>query len=144
MDGDRLQLKGTWTKSGKYREIAIRTPEQRTVLNDAKRLSVGRSQIPSDLRYRDQLPRFRAQCDKAGTHGVHGLRHNYAQERCRQLAGWQSPARGGPCSHQLRQVQRQCDLSARFLLSEEMSMAVSKLPQFILGDSDDRRLSREQ
>ena len=85
--GDRLKLKDTWNKGGKYREIVIRTPEQRTVLNEAKRLAAGRSLIPSNLRYRDQLQRFRAQCDKTGIHGVHGLRHHYAQERYRQLTG---------------------------------------------------------
>ena len=39
---DRLKkLKDTWTKGGKYREIAICTPEQRDVLNATKRLAVG-------------------------------------------------------------------------------------------------------
>jgi len=83
--GDRLKLKGTWTKGGKYREIVIRTPEQRQVLNEAKRLTTGGSLIPASMRSRDQLQRVRTQCDKAGIHGVHGLRHRYAQERYRQL-----------------------------------------------------------
>jgi hypothetical protein len=99
--GDRLKLKDTWTKGGKYRESAIRAPEQRTVLNAAKRFAAGGSLIPLNLSYRDQLQRFRAECDKAGIHGGHGLRHNYAQERYHQLTGWQSPSRGGPRSSQL-------------------------------------------
>ncbi|MYN18490.1 integrase [Rugamonas sp. FT107W] len=131
--GDRLKLKDAWTKGGKYREIAIRTPEQRTVLNEAKRLAAVGSLIPSGLRYRDQLQRFRAQCDKAGIHGVHGLRHNYAQERYRQLTSWQSPARGGPRSSQLGPEQRQRDLSARLLLSEEMGHGREQITAIYLG-----------
>jgi hypothetical protein len=131
--GDRLKLKDTWTKGGKYREIAIRTPEQRTLLNEAKRLAADRSLIPSNLRYRDQLQRFRAQSDKAGIHGVHGLRHNYAQERYRQLTGWHSPSRGGPRSSQLGPEQRQRDLSARLLLSEEMGHGREQITSVYLG-----------
>ncbi|NRR30465.1 integrase domain-containing protein [Oxalobacteraceae bacterium] len=131
--GDRLKLKDTWTKGGKYREIAICTPEQRTVLNDAKRLAAGGSLIPPNLSYRDQLQRFRAHCDKAGIHGVHGLRHNYAQDRYRQLTGWHSPARGGPRSSQLGQEQRQSDLSARLLLSEEMGHGREQITSVYLG-----------
>lgn len=131
--GDRLKLKDTWTKGGKYREIAIRTPEQPTTLNEAKRLAVGGSLIPASLRYRDQLQRFRAQCDKAGIHSVHGLRHHYAQERYHQLTGWQSPARGGPRSSQLTGEQKQRDLSARLLLSEEMGHGREQITAVYLG-----------
>jgi hypothetical protein len=56
--GDRLKLKDTWTKGGKYREVAIRTPEQRTVLNEVKRLVAAGSLIMANLRYRDRLQRF--------------------------------------------------------------------------------------
>ncbi|WP_229213042.1 MULTISPECIES: integrase domain-containing protein [unclassified Duganella] len=125
--GDRLKLKDTWTKGGKYREIAIRTPAQREALNEAKRLAASGSLIPEQMRYRDQLQRFRSQCDKAGIHGVHGLRHHYAQLRYLLLTGWQCPARGGPRSSQLNPAQRQRDLSARLLLSEELGHLCSFL-----------------
>lgn len=131
--GDRLKLKDTWTKGGTYREIAIRTPEQRTVLNEAKRLAAGGSLIPSNQSYRDQLQRFRTRCDKVGIHGVHGMRHNYAQERNRQLTGWQSPARGGPRSSQLGSEQWQRDLSAHLLLSEEMGYGREQITAVYLG-----------
>jgi hypothetical protein len=131
--GDRLKLKDTWTKGGRYREIAIRCPEQREVLNDAKRLVGGGSLIETRMRYRDQLQRFRAQCDQAGIHGVHGLRHRYAQERYCQLTGWRSPVRGGPHLCQLNPVERQLDLSARLLLSEEMGHAREQITAIYLG-----------
>lgn len=131
--GDRLKLKDTWTKGGKYREIAIRTPEQRQVLNEAKRLTTGGSLIPATMRYRDQLQRFRAQCNRAGLHGVHGLRHHYAQERYRLLTGWLSPARGGPRSSQFSPEQKLRDLSARLLLSEEMGHGREQITSIYLG-----------
>lgn len=82
-----IKIAQGWADGGKYREITIRTPEQRTVLNEAKRITAAGSLIPSKLRYRDQLQRFRAQCDKTGIHGVHELRHRYAQARYHQLTG---------------------------------------------------------
>nr|WP_315253445.1 phage integrase N-terminal domain-containing protein [uncultured Duganella sp.] len=131
--GDRVKLKESWTKGGKYREIAIRTPEQREVLNEAKRVADGGSLIPTHLRYRDQLQRFRAQCDKAGIHGVHGLRHRYAQERYKQLTGWLSPTCGGPRTSQLSAEQKQRDMSARLLLSEELGHGREQITAVYLG-----------
>lgn len=131
--GDRLKLKDTWTKGGKYREIAIRTPEQRQVLNEAKRLAANGSLIPASMRYRDQLQRFRTQCDKTGIHGVHGLRHRYAQERYRQLTGWPCPSCGGPRSSQLNVEMKERDLSARLFLSEEMGHRREQITAVYLG-----------
>ena len=96
--GDVLRLKDTWTKGGKAREVPIRSIEQRALLDKAKQLAGNGSLIPAELRYRDQLNRFRSECSKAGINGVHGLRHQYAQTRYEQLTGWQSPAAGGPTS----------------------------------------------
>lgn len=103
------------------------------MLNEAKRLAAGGSLISSNLSYRDKLQRFRAQCDKAGIHGVHGLRHSCAQDRYHQLTGWQSAARGGPRSAQLSQEQKQRDLSARLLLSEELGQGREQITAVYLG-----------
>ena len=35
--------------------------------------------------------RFEYQCRKAGLHGSHGLRHEYAQQRFQELAGFAMP-----------------------------------------------------
>ena len=91
--GDVLRLKESWTKGGKYREVPIRTAEQRALLAEAKQLAGNGSLIPAELRYRDQLQRFKSQCAQAGIHGVHGLRHQYAQTRYENLTGWKSPGR---------------------------------------------------
>ncbi len=43
--GDRLVLKDSWTKGGREREIPIRTPEQRRLLDEAKALAKGKSLV---------------------------------------------------------------------------------------------------
>jgi hypothetical protein len=60
-----LRLQDSWTKGGKYREVPITTAQQRAVLDAAKALAGKGSLIPPGMRYRDQLNRFRAQCDNA-------------------------------------------------------------------------------
>ncbi len=44
---------------------------------------------------------FATSAGRAGIHAFHGHRHLYAQERYREMTGWQCPARGGPTSRQL-------------------------------------------
>jgi len=118
--GDVLRLKASWTKGGKYREVPITSTEQRALLAEATQLAGKGSLIPAELRYRDQLQRFKAQCAKAGINGVHGLRHQYAQTRYEQLTGWQSPAAGGPTAKQLTPQQKAIDRAARQTISVEM------------------------
>ena len=118
--GDVLRLKASWTKGGKYREVPIRTAEQRALLNEAKQLAGRGSLIPPELRYVDQLQRFKSQCFKVGICNVHGLRHRYAQERYKELTGWASPAAGGPRAKQLTLAQRVIDRDARQAISREL------------------------
>lgn len=131
--GGVLRLKDSWTKGGKYREVPIRTPAQRAVLDEARRLTGAGSLIPSDLRYRDQLQRFKAQCARAGIHGVHGLRHQYAQTRYVELTGWASPAAGGPTSKQLTHEQKASDKRARETISIEMGHHRIQITAVYLG-----------
>lgn len=131
--GDVLRLKDSWTKGGKAREIPIRTLEQRTLLDEAKRLAGSASLIPAELRYRDQLNRFKAQCAKVGIHHVHGLRHQYAQTRYATLTGWHSPAAGGPTSKQLTPQQRAIDTQARQIISIEMGHQRIQITAVYLG-----------
>ena len=50
--------------------------------------------IPSKRGYVEQVKRCERQTAAAGLHKRHGLRHAYAQERYRELTGW-NDARGG-------------------------------------------------
>jgi len=118
--GDRLVLKDSWTKGGRAREIPIRHVEQRQVLDEAKRVAGRGSLIPADQSYVQQLRRFEYQCDRAGIHRVHGHRHQYAQERYRELTGWSAPAAGGPRSKELTREQKLIDRDARLTISREL------------------------
>lgn len=131
--GNILRLQDGWTKGGKYREVPITTMQQRAVLEAAKALAGKGSLIPAQLRYRDQLNRFRAQCDKAGIHGVHGLRHEYAQRRYAELTGWACPASGGATSRRLDALQKLVDRDARLKLSAEMGHGREQVTSIYLG-----------
>jgi integrase len=131
--GTVLRLKDTWTKGGKYREVPIRTMAQRALLEQAKRLAGAGSLIPIELRYRDQLQRFKSQCAKAGIHGVHGLRHQYAQARYEQLTGWRCPAQGGPTNRQLTPAQKAIDQQARQTISIELGHHRLQITAVYLG-----------
>ena len=51
---------------------------------------------------------------------MHGHRHQYAQERYRELTGWDAPAAGGPASRTLTPAQKEIDRAARLTISEEL------------------------
>jgi len=118
--GDRLALRPSWCKGGRSREIPIRTEAQRQLLDEAKAFAGRNSLIPRESKYVDQLRRFEYQCRRAGIHHVHGHRHAYAQQRYRELTGWNSPAAGGPSSKSLTPEQRAVDHEARLTISREL------------------------
>jgi len=130
---DKLRLKDSWTKGGKYREIPTTTADQRAALEAAKLVANGGSLIPRGMRYVDQLNRFKAQCQKAGIRGVHGLRHNYAQVRYEVLAGWKCPAQGGPTSKQLTPEQKERDREVRLHISQALGHEREQITAVYLG-----------
>jgi hypothetical protein len=131
--GDRLALKDSWTKGGRAREVPIRNTEQRQALDEAKSLAGKGSLIPADRSYVEQLRRFEYQCDRAGIHRVHGHRHQYAQERYRELTGWAAPAAGGPGSRQLTREQKLFDRKARLAISSELGHEREQITVVYLG-----------
>jgi hypothetical protein len=126
-------LKDTWTKGGRAREIPIRNEGQRRALDEAKQLAGRGSLIPAGQRYVDQLHRFEYQCARAGTHHVHGHRHQYAQMRYKELTGWAAPAAGGPRSKDLTAAQRELDRDARLTISEELGHEREQITAVYLG-----------
>ncbi len=108
------------TKGGREREVPIRNEQQRAVLDEVKQLAGNGSLIPADKSYKDQLQRFKAQCQAAGIYHVHGHRHKYAQDRYRELTGWLCPAQGGPKSKQLTLELKGLDRQARLIISAEL------------------------
>jgi site-specific recombinase XerC len=131
--GDTLLLKASWAKGRRAREIPIRNAEQRQVLDEAKRLAAKGSLIPAGRSYVQQLHRFEYQCDRASIHRVHGHRHQYAQERYRELTGWSAPALGGPRSRQLTREQKAVDRDARLTISSELGHEREQVTAIYLG-----------
>lgn len=118
--GDRLVLKPSWTKGGRYREIPIIHPRQRDLL-DKIRAHVGdRSLIPDGMLYKQQLQRYKHGVIQAGLGHAHGLRHNYAQWRYRVLMGEPCPARGGRAANLMHAADRDRDRKVREVIAEEL------------------------
>jgi hypothetical protein len=118
--GGTLWLKASWTKGGRAREIPIRTDAQREVLERAKALAGGGSLIPAEKTYVQQLRLYEGQCIRAGLSRMHRLRHAYAQQRYRELTGWDAPAVGGPASKSLSIHHRAQDQLARETIAREL------------------------
>lgn len=131
--GDKLRLRSSWTKGGKYREIPISSSEQRAIIDAAKALAGAGSLIPKAVQYVDQLNRFKAQCQAAGISNVHGLRHHYAQCRYQELTARACPAAGGLRSAQLDKEQKRADREARFIISAEMGHGREQITAQYLG-----------
>lgn len=113
-------LKDSWTKGGKAREIPVRTPVQRALLDRAHRLAGLGSLISGERNYRQQLRVHARHTANAGLSKLHGLRHAFAQLRYQELTGWKPPAAGGPSSKRLSADERAVDRAARLTISREL------------------------
>lgn len=117
--GDHLWLKGSWTKGNIERTVPITAPQQRNVLDKAKAfVKKTESMIPKDRTYAQQLNRYNNLTKAQGWHNLHGLRHAYAQQKYRELTGWEPPINGGPQAKDLSPEQRAIDRQARLTISE--------------------------
>lgn len=119
--GHKLVLLGAWCKGNRGREIQIRTDAQRQWLDEAKKLAwrADRSLIPESKSYIQHRYVYDKQLQKAGIRS-HGLRHAYAQQRYKELTGWEAPIVGGPTQKDFDYEQRHADLLARMILTEEL------------------------
>ena len=131
--GDHVRLKASWCKGGREREIPILRDEQRSILNEAHVVANAGSLIPDNLRYVDQLRIFERETSSAGLGNTHGLRHAYAQERYRELTGWNCPVAGGPSTKELSAPQRVVDLEARLIVSRELGHERVQIVAVYLG-----------
>ena len=108
--GNRINLKATWTKGGRRREIPLTTAAQREALDYAKSVAGKGSMIPSSLSYKDYRDSlWLTACKSIGLNGTHGFRHAYAQDRYEILAGFACPVRGGPKRDEMTPEQLQLD-----------------------------------
>jgi len=130
---DRIQLKASWCKGGRAREMPICSDYQREVLARAAALAGTGSMIPSEQRYIDRLKQYENATIRAGMSRLHGLRHEYAQRRYRELAGWESPASGGPTARQLTTEQKLIDRTVRLQISQELGHNREAITAVYLG-----------
>lgn len=131
--GDHIAIKGSWAKGGRDRTVPITTPEQRTVLDEAHRLTGLGSLIPANKTYIQQRHVYDGQCKAAGLSNMHGLRHRYAQMRYEVLTGWKAPAAGGPSVRALSPTQRMEDSRARQTISREVGHERVQITAIYLG-----------
>ncbi len=133
MQGDHIRLKSSWTKGGRARMVPIRNDKQRQLLEETNELAKGGSLIPAQLNYVQQLHRYERQLRNAGMSKLHGLRHDYAQQRYKELTGWKAPVAGGPTSKQLTSEQLAPDYDARAIVSNELGHARADISAVYLG-----------
>lgn len=131
--GDHLRLKPSWCKGGRARQIPVRTPEQRQVLEECHRLAGTGSLIPPERSYIEQRRIYERHVARAGLSKLHGLRHAYAQARYRTLTGFDPPACGGPVGRQLTLEQRERDRRARLQISRELGHEREQITAVYLG-----------
>lgn len=120
--GDKLDLLPTWCKGGRGRIVPIRTEEQQYWLEQAKNMvgKFGNSLIPAEKNYIQHRYIYDKQVTRAGLRNLHGLRHAYAQQRYKELTGWDAPINGGPKSSELTPQQKEIDHRAKMILTEEL------------------------
>ena len=131
--GDKIQLKASWTKGGRPREIPVRNTYQREILNRAHNLVKTGSLIPPDKRYIDQLRTYERHTTRAGMDRNHGLRHAYAQERYQELTGRLAPSAGGSKRNELSNDEKQQDYQVRMQISKELGHGREEITAAYLG-----------
>lgn len=119
-EGDRLYLKSSWCKGGRERTLPIVNEQQRQALDYAHLIAGNGALIPKDLRYIQQRKRYETVTLGKGLKRLHGLRHQYAQDRYRELTGWECPHRGGPKRFELSEHQKQIDQQVRYTVTGEL------------------------
>ncbi len=130
---DHLHLKSSWCKGGRERNVPIRTDSQRSLLNDIRLFVGSNSLIPVNLNYVDQLRIYESATLKVGLHKLHGLRHQYAQDRYVELTGRLAPAAGGKTSKELTSEEKLLDYEARLIISSELGHKREQITAVYLG-----------
>lgn len=119
-NGDRLALRASWCKGGRYREIPLTHPKQRELLDEVKALCGDGSLIGDGRNYREAVKNYENTLLKAGVRNAHGFRHAYAQWRYKALTGWEAPAAGGRTCDQMSEAEQARDRRARMQVSHEL------------------------
>jgi len=130
---DKILLKNTWCKGKRSREIPITNSRQRELLNEIKNSRGNKSLIPSRLNYKQQQDKYRNTIPNIGLGKGHGLRHNYAQVRYKELSGNNCPALGGKRQRAMTEQERMKDREIRLIISEELGHTREQITSIYLG-----------
>lgn len=131
--GDHLRLKASWTKGGKTRQIPIVSASQRQLLDEVASFAGSESLIPAEKRFVQQLRIYKRQLMNAELCRMHGLRHQYAQRRFREITGFDCPHAGGPTRKALTPAQREIDQWARREISRELGHEREQIVSVYVG-----------
>lgn len=118
--GNRLALRASWCKGGRYREIPLTHPKQRALLDELKAVVGDGSLIPAGATYYKAMKHYENQLVRAGIGNAHGYRHAYAQWRYKVLTGWACPAAGGRTADAMTPDEQRRDREARLEISHEL------------------------
>lgn len=118
--GDRLALRSSWCKGGRYREVPLAHPRQRALLDEVKAFCGDGSLIGDGRNYKQAVKSYENQLMKAGLRNAHGFRHAYAQWRYKALTGWDAPAAGGKDCSRMSPAEQAADRRARLQVSHEL------------------------
>lgn len=113
-----IQIKPQWAKGGRHRVIPITNQAQRDALMKALTMAGDGSLIPPDRTYKDHIAKFERETAKIGLGQTHGLRHLYAQNRYKELTGFDCPAFSGV--RELSEDEKALDKTARQTISHEL------------------------
>lgn len=130
---DSIDLKASWCKGGRARTIPITSEYQLEVLAKAKAIAGKGSMIPPEKSYVTWLSTYKEATRTAGARKLHGLRHGYAQARFESLAGFKSPAAGGPSRAALTPEEREIDHRVRLEISAELGHGREEITAVYLG-----------
>ena len=128
---DKIMIKPSWSKGGRYREVPILNSKQVELLERVQALVDNGSLIPVDKSYKQHKNTFEYETRKAGIGQTHGLRHLYAQNRYLELTGWLCPAVGG--IRELSDTDKQIDRQARLQISTELGHSRLQITGVYLG-----------
>lgn len=122
------------TKGGRDRTVPITTAAQREVLDRAKTLCTTRSSSTSGQsmklhQWKNHFYRVVRACGTSRAEGftIHGLRHQYANDRYKGLSGHDSPVRGGAS------MDYESDQAARLVVAEELGHSHESVTTHYLG-----------
>ncbi len=131
--GDHLILKPSWCKGSRGRQIPIRNKIQRDLL-DRIHLFVGSgSLIPDSKNYKYQMKLYERLTHNAGLRQLHGLRHNYAQQRYFDLFNQLPPILNEKKNYKLTPDEKKRDRDVRLIISEELGHSREQITATYLG-----------